>query len=465
MSQTVFDKILHNVLILEPQSRQAGCLLEVLAGRGVRGTVAGDIQQVRRILEQYQWRAVFLSSEFESADGRGNWSEVFYLVKGRFPEVPVVLLGREDCAAAAADAIRRGCVEYLVKPASQRSVNEILDRFVPNHATSVLATVEEDGRPLCPLVGQSAAMRRVVELAERIAPTSIPVLITGASGTGKELIAQLIHNRSRRSKGPFIKVNCAALSETLLESELFGHEKGAFTGALSSHCGRFERADGGTLLLDEITETPAAFQSKLLRVLEQMSFERVGGERMINVNVRLISTTNRPIQDEVCQGRFRADLYYRLAGVCLELPDLCRRREDIAELVWLFVNQFALETGRKVTAIDRQTLRLFEQYYWPGNIRQLRNVVRTALVLGSGQTLSVMELGHLVEELCAGPQDAANPSGQSLAEIERWAIKETLGRTDGNQSRAARVLGISDRTLREKIRRYRQEDLTQVACI
>jgi len=325
--------------------------------------------------------------------------------------------------------------------------------------------VEEDGRSLCPLVGQSAAMRRVVELAERIAPTSMPVLITGASGTGKELIAQLIHNHSRRSKGPFIKVNCAALSETLLESELFGHEKGAFTGALSSHCGRFERADGGTLLLDEITETPAAFQSKLLRVLEQMSFERVGGERMINVNVRLISTTNRPIQDEVCQGRFRADLYYRLAGVCLELPDLCRRREDIAELVWLFVNQFALETGRKVTAIDCQTLRLFEQYYWPGNIRQLRNVVRTALVLGSGQTLSVMELGHLVEELCAGPQDAANPSGQSLAEIERWAIKETLGRTDGNQSRAARVLGISDRTLREKIRRYRQEDLTQVACI
>jgi transcriptional regulator with GAF, ATPase, and Fis domain len=282
--------------------------------------------------------------------------------------------------------------------------------------------------------------------------------------------------------GPFVHVNCAALSDTLLESELFGHEKGAFTGAYAQRKGRFEMAHSGTLLLDEITETPPRFQAKLLRILEQQEFERVGGNENIKINVRVISTTNRDLLHEVQMGRFRADLYYRLSTARIVVPPLRERREDLPELVWHFVNLYARETQRRITRLDPAMMDIFAEYPWPGNVRQLRNVVLTSLILGVGSVLSLADVSWLFDELqplpqhgpspqkanvpTGGPSDQApeQPSGIGgipLADLERHAIIETLRQTSGNQTKAAKVLGISDRTLREKMRRYRRQEVLE----
>ena len=311
------------------------------------------------------------------------------------------------------------------------------------------------------IAGSSENLMEVVALARKVAPTSAPVLITGESGTGKELISCLIHGESDRSSGPYIYVNCAAISESLLESELFGHEKGAFTGAHERRIGRFERADGGTLLLDEISETNPKLQAELLRVLEQQDFERVGGVETVRVNVRIISTSNRNLAQEVTRGRFRKDLYYRLGSVHLFLPPLRERSGDIRDIVRHFVNLYAPETNRRITTFDEKMMELFHRYDWPGNVRQLRNVVRGALILGEGTRLSLDGVPSLVDEL-EPDQEPENPT-LHLREIERRTILEALRRTQRNQVKAASLLGISDRTLREKLRRYKNAGQLQTA--
>jgi len=295
-----------------------------------------------------------------------------------------------------------------------------------------------------------------------------------------------VHHKSKRAQGPYIRVNCAALSDTLLESELFGHEKGAFTGAYIQRKGRFEMAHGGTLMLDEISETPLKFQAKLLRVLEQQDFERVGGNENVKVNIRIISTTNKDLLYEVSQGRFRQDLYYRLNAVRLVIPPLRERPEDLPDLIWHFVNLYARQTQRRITKIDPVMMDIFANYSWPGNIRQLRNVVLTSLILGIGSTLSLADVSWLFDELQPLPEIADSSrsenmtdekiipahsrnglgrnsplAGIPLRKIEQQAILDTLRQTAGNQTKAAKVLGISDRTLREKIRRYRQQGALQ----
>ncbi len=289
----------------------------------------------------------------------------------------------------------------------------------------------------------------------------MPVLIAGESGTGKELLSYLIHDSSSRRSGPYVRVNCAALSDSLLESELFGHERGAFTGAYTQRKGRFELAHGGTLLLDEISETCPRLQAELLRVLEQQDFHRVGGMQSVCVNVRIISTTNRDLTAEVEAKRFRRDLYYRLAGLTLKVPPLRERPEDIPVLVWHFVNLYASEVRRRITELDRELLEAMAAQPWPGNVRQLRNVVRTAMVMGEGPCLSIEDLGAMKEDLLA----PAAPAGMSLQldEMERQTILKALERTQRNQVKAARLLGITDRTLREKLRRYREDGL--LACV
>jgi transcriptional regulator with PAS, ATPase and Fis domain len=310
------------------------------------------------------------------------------------------------------------------------------------------------------IVGKSIELARAVTLAKKVAPTSAPVLISGESGTGKELISYLVHANSSRSAGPYVRVNCGALNESLLESELFGHEKGAFTGAYMQRKGKFEQANCGTILLDEITETGPRFQAQLLRILEQQDFERVGGNENVKVNVRVISTTNRDLKQEVSGGRFRADLYYRLSGVRLVMPALRERVEDIPWLVWHFVNLHAHECRRRITSLDPMMLEIFSKYQWPGNVRQLRNVVRTCMVLGSGTVLSMADVSWLLDEIkpvCTVKQDEdeIDDNTVTLEAVEQKAIINTLRKTSGNQTRAAKILGISDRTLREKMKRYR----------
>ena len=293
---------------------------------------------------------------------------------------------------------------FCLSRVSREKIEKLLDTIVPCRPVKTIASAEEGADCVYKIVGTSPSLVQTVRLAQKVAATSAPVLISGESGTGKELISYVVHYGSRRAQGPFVKVNCAALSETLLESELFGHEKGAFTGAYSQRKGRFEEAHGGTLLLDEISETPLRFQAKLLRILEQQDFQRVGGNQNIKVDVRIISTTNKDLSQEVADGQFRQDLYYRLCGVRLVVSPLRQRKEDLPDLVWYFVNLYAGQTHRRITRLDPAMMELFAKYHWPGNIRQLRNVILTSMILGVGETLSLADVSWLFNELQPLPE-------------------------------------------------------------
>jgi len=438
----------HNVLLVEPDGPTTRTVLEALAGRGVRGVAARDLAQAEERFEADDWDLVLCDLSVP-----GGGLEVVRRLKDRDPELPVVLLA-EDCdRETAVRAVREGCADVLSRPVPRQALNALLDRVAPGHEVSVVADADAKAYRI---VGRSPRLGEAVALARKVAPTSVPVLICGESGTGKELFAHLIHRASRRARGPQVRVNCAAVSESLLESELFGHERGAFTGAVSRRKGRFELASGGTLLLDEITETGPRLQAELLRVLEQQDFQRVGGSTPVCVNVRIVSTTNRDLPALVREGRFRPDLYYRLAGVRIHIPALRHRREDLPVLVRHFVNQFAGETQRRITRFDPEMMDLFDGYAWPGNVRQLRNVVRTALILGEGEVLSLAEAPWLVAELSQTATPAQERSLR-LEDVERRTILEALRLTDSHRARAAELLGISDRTLRAKLRRWRQD--------
>jgi DNA-binding NtrC family response regulator len=477
-----------NVLIVEDDPQTARFMLEVLARKGISAQLATHPKAALDALEKSRRDLVFISTGLGNTLDGSNGFELLEAVRAQAPEMPIVMVAglhdnepHPDDASllrlgtqTAVKAIQAGCRDVLLKPLNTETLDNLLDSLIPNHRVATAAAAHEGDRCLYHIIGKSAKLAQTVTLAEKIAPTSVPVLISGESGTGKELVSRLIHHKSRRALGPFVHVNCAALSDTLLESELFGHEKGAFTGAHIRRKGRFERAHGGTLLLDEITETPPQFQAKLLRILEQQEFERVGGDENIRVNVRIISTTNRDLLGEVQMGHFRQDLYYRLSTARIIVPPLRERCDDLSELVWNFVNLYAREAQRQITKLDPAMMRIFSEYPWPGNVRQLRNVVLTSLILGVGTTLSLADVSWLFDELQPRPQHGSNRlasvtttdpasrvGGIPLADLERQAILETLRQTSGNQTKAAKVLGISDRTLREKVRRYRQQECLQ----
>ncbi|MBN2183549.1 MAG: sigma-54-dependent Fis family transcriptional regulator [Sedimentisphaerales bacterium] len=495
-----------NVLIADNDSQTTRFLLEILARKGIRGHIISKKESVIDFINKGSCDLVFagdaIGGQPESSNKGGDGFELVEKIRENSPELPVIMIeqARLECLQnqrqiieRAVRAVRRGCCDFLIKPLEREKVEMLLDTFLPNHGYSTIDSAHDGVRCLYQIVGRSVKLNQTVELAKKISPTSAPVLISGESGTGKELIAYLIHHKSRRTGGTYVRINCAALSDSLLESELFGHEKGAFTGAYARRKGRFEMAHGGTLLLDEITETPIRFQAKLLRVLEQQDFERVGGNESVRVDVRIISTTNRDLQREVEQGRFRRDLYYRLNAVRLTLSPLRERSDDLQDLIWYFVNLYSREVQRHITDIDPAMMEIFSKYHWPGNVRQLRNVVRTSLMLGVGPVLSLADVSWLFDELqplrqqeCKYKEPSCsfslpsfegysqeNPSmeqddefglgGLPLEQVERRAILETLRRTGGNQTKAAKVLGISDRTLRDRIHRYRKEGSLQPA--
>ncbi|MBN1124146.1 MAG: sigma-54-dependent Fis family transcriptional regulator [Sedimentisphaerales bacterium] len=451
------DQVHHDVLIIDRDSTCVRILLEAFAQRAIRGTVAPQVDVAVKYLHEKKFDVVFLNLQTVSENGLRDY-RLLRNIRVEQPETPILVTSDKDCARSAVETLRAGATEFYAKPLDKDLISNILQTLLPGHCIQTAAILPRHDGGIQQIVGSSPQLQETVERACKVAPTSVPVLIHGESGTGKELIAQLIHTQSRRANGPFIKLNCAALSESLLESELFGHEKGAFTGAIGRFQGRFERAHGGTLMLDEITETPLSFQAKLLRVLEEMNFQRVGGSEDININVRIISTTNTNILEFVRQGFFRADLYYRLATIRLPVPPLRNRPQDIPQLIWHFVNRFAQEIRRPITAVDEQMLRTCHNYSWPGNIRQLRNTIRAAMIFGSGQVLSLDETPWLLDELTINEPspETSDLAGVPLKDIERQAILATLETTEGNQAKAAKVLGISGRTLREKIKKYRQ---------
>ncbi|MCE5279986.1 MAG: sigma-54 dependent transcriptional regulator [Planctomycetaceae bacterium] len=444
------DRPCQNVLVAAVQPQTVRTLLAELAAGGIRGMVVREGDKAAALSEQAIWDLVIVESQISG----GPWS-LIDRCRTCYPERPLVMVGPAGDTASAVAAMRAGCWDYLAQPLDAAAAHALIETYLPARAVALAGGGAGEVLPPYQIAGVSGRFLEVVELARRVAPTSVAVLISGESGTGKELLSYLIHRESRRGRGAYIRVNCAALNESLLESELFGHERGAFTGACAQRKGRFERADGGTLLLDEISETGPRLQAELLRVLEQQDFERVGGSENIHVNVRVVSTTNRDLAGDVEAGRFRRDLHYRIAGMHLQVPPLRQRIEDIPVLVWHFVNHFAGEVRRKITDLDPAMLELFCDYHWPGNIRQLRNVVRTALIFGRDNVLSLREADFLADELRRGQGEQVVTL--RLRELERQAVMEALRRTQRNQVKAAELLGISDRTLREKLRKYRAE--------
>ena len=475
-----------NILIIDSDITIAKTVLSLLAKKHIFGTIADTFPKALKHIESSKFDLVIISQNIktttDSKSADKSTAPLLSLITKNYPELPLVMLtetqhlSNQQIIDLTKNSLTSGCSDILNTPLDVKKLESAIDSLLPCHQTNEAFRFDDNSK----IIGRSAKLLQTIYLAERIAPTSAPVLITGESGTGKELISKLIHNKSKRAKGPYITVNCAALNDSLLESELFGHEKGAFTGAHSQRKGRFELASGGTLLLDEITETPLKFQAKLLRILEHQQFERVGGSQQVKINVRIISTSNRNLLELVKQNKFRKDLYYRLSAIRLAIAPLRQRTDDIEDLVWFFVNKYAHETKRNIKKLDTKMMTMFRKFSWPGNIRQLRNVVMTSLALGIGEKLALADVSWLFDELQPLTQQPTSPGfdhvlqhnydtpgqhliGAPLEKIEQNAIIETLKRTNGNQTKAAKVLGISDRTLRGKIKKYKQQGAMQLA--
>ncbi|MDD5327786.1 MAG: sigma-54 dependent transcriptional regulator [Phycisphaerae bacterium] len=388
--------------------------------------------------------------------------EILTHAKKYNPDTEIILITAYATIDTCKEAIRRGAYDYLVKPIDIGQLRTLVEQAGKKISAAVRRRTEvaKAGRgdfEFEGVLGKSAAMQGVFEVLRRIAPTDISVLVEGRSGTGKELLARAIHYNSRRADMPFRPVNCAGLTETLLESELFGHVKGAFTGATTDRKGLFEIADKGTLFLDEIGDMPLNMQAKLLRVIEDGIVSPVGSNKSIVVDVRIISATNQDLTALIEQKKFRQDLYFRIKGVSISLPDLSDRAGDIPDLIRYFIKEAVAETGLKITGITQQAMSILSAYNWPGNIRQLRNSIRTMVVMCDREKLDVADIPpeiYQLRQLTAASAEAGQGSDLTLSEIEKQAIIDTLARTGNNREKTAKILGIGERTLYRKIKEY-----------
>jgi len=388
---------------------------------------------------------------------RLSGEELLKSVTTQFPTMPVIILTGHGTIESAVQAMHDGAYDFLTKPVNLDRLSLLVKRALASRELAMQnqAMQEELERRsgFASIIGRSAEMKQVFEIVRQVAPSRSSVLITGESGSGKEMIAEALHYNSPRKDKPFIKLHCAALTESLLESELFGHEKGAFTGAIARKRGRFELAHLGTLFLDEIGEINQNVQIKLLRVLEEKKFERVGGEETVEVDVRLIAATNRDLKDAIAKGSFREDLYYRLNVVNIHIPPLRERKEDIPLLVAAFLKEFSQENGKQIDGIDAKARLALYNYSWPGNVRQLRNSIESAVVLCKALTITLDDLPPNIRG-DSGTDSLRLPVGASLAEVEKEVIRSTLAREGGNKSRTAEILGIGRKTLHRKIEEY-----------
>ena len=442
------------VLIVEDDRPQADAVHDALQPRGHRCVVVTEPRRALDLLDEGGFDLVVTDLVMHEVDGM----QILREAKQRDPATEVIVITGHGSIETAVAAMREGAYDYITKPLN---LGELRDRVAKalEHRRLVARTEQlsaqlDERFGFEGVIGQSPALRRVVQTCRQIAPTDATVLIEGESGTGKELLAKAIHNNSPRKPRNFVALNCAALSEGILESELFGHEKGAFTGAVSSRKGRFEHADGGTLFLDEVGDMPTPIQIKLLRVLEDGEIIRVGSNESRRVDVRLISASNRDLAGLVEKGAFREDLFFRLKVVRIVLPPLRQRREDIPLLIEHYLPRLAEEHGKPVTAITPDAQAVLSACDWPGNVRELINTLETMVVLAQGETLDVDDIPA---EIRPGEQDGAAADlapGMSLRDAERLLIQRTLDETDGNRQKTAELLGIGERTLYRKIRQY-----------
>ena len=446
------------VLIVEDDSATRTGLAELVQAWGFQTDEAPDGEEAMRKITSF--RPAIIVSDLVMP--RMGGLELLRALQDQLSDLTVILLTAQGTVESAVEAIKEGAYDYLSKPVDPQRLQILLQKAVERQET--LREVRQLRRQLREqgsfgrIIGNSPGIRTVYRVIEQSAPTAASVLISGESGTGKELIAQTIHELSPRAAFPFVAINCAAIPETLLESEIFGHEKGAFTGATDRRTGVFELAHRGTLFLDEIAEMMPATQVKLLRVLQERVFRRLGGRQEIAVDVRVIAATNAVPQDAVANGKLREDLYYRLNVFALELPPLRERREDIPLLVQSFLNEFNRTNNKNIRAVDQEAMYILERYPWPGNIRELRNVIERATILAESEFI---EPKHLPPTLISrGEQSLPTMTlspGTTVDEAERRLIRLTLDHTRNNKTRAAEILGISLKTLHNKLNRMKDD--------
>ena len=444
----------NRILVVDDEASQRDLLHLVLTEEGYSVETASSGEEAVTKVEDRFYNLVVMDMKMGGMGGL----EALKRIKEISSAIQVLIVTAFASVDTAVDAMRSGALNYLTKPIDLEELKVQVDKTMQfSHLMaeneSLKAQVAETFEA-SQIIGNSPRIREIFDTLHMVAPTDATVLILGESGTGKELVADAVHANSPRKKGPLIKVNCAALPETLLESELFGHEKGSFTGAVARREGRFKLADGGTLFLDEIAEMSLLLQAKLLRVIQTRSFERVGGTETITSNVRLIVATNRILEEEVREKRFREDLYYRLNVVPVTLPPLRERREDIPLLAEHFLSEIAERNGKLIRGFSPQAMDLLVRNRWKGNVRELENVVERAVIMTRGDLIQPGDLpGHITDEGEA-PSAGIIP-GRPLSDLEREAILSTLEMTGGNRTETAKLLGISRRTLQYKLKEFK----------
>ncbi len=440
------------ILIVEDEAKMRRLLELNLGEDGFTTFSAGDAESGLKLLRENSIDLVVTDLKLPGMNGL----EFLQAIKHQNAALPVVVMTAFGSVETAVEAMKAGASDYVLKPFSLAEMRMVIHKELDVH------NLREENRSLREALGkryahpnivaQSPKMQEVLATVERVAPTNSTVLLGGETGVGKDLIARAIHQKSRRASGPFIKINSTAIPESLLESELFGYEKGAFTGAAASKPGKFELADKGTLFLDEIGDVPPAIQVKLLRVLQEREFERLGGTRTVKVDVRLVAATNRDLRAALEEGTFREDLYYRLNVVPIDIAPLRERKEDIPGLVHLFISRFSAESDKSVEGITPDAMRILVNYHWPGNVRELQNILERACALAKGTILEASDI-HLDVRPARGVESANHflPEGMTLEQWEDEMIQEALRRADGNKSQAARLLGLSRNALRYRL--------------
>jgi DNA-binding NtrC family response regulator len=441
------------ILIVDDESNARAALNEILREEGYATETAADGFKALGKLDEFSPDVILTDLKMPGLDG------IAFMEKARAaaPGASFVVMTAFGTISSAVQAMKKGAENYLLKPLDPEALGAVVERAMEKarlmQEAQRLRDRLRERNAFSHIVSSDPKMHAVLDLVAQVAPSKAGVLITGESGTGKELIAEAIHAASPRSKASFVRLHCASLSESLLESELFGHERGAFTGAVGRREGRFKQADGGTLLLDEIGEIPPSIQVKLLRFLQEKTFERVGGNETLKVDVRIIAATNRDLASEIQRGAFREDLFYRLNVVKIELPALRDRRGDIPALASFFLRRCAAENGRNIETFADDALRALLDYRWPGNVRELENVVERAVVLCDGARI---ERKHLPPTVAPSDARGGPPRipGSTIAELERYAILTTLEACGGSTSKAATVLGVSPRKIQYKLHEY-----------
>lgn len=446
---------LEKILIVEDDPMMRQFLEDYLRSRRLTCCVAASITQAESFLGSDVFDLVLLDKDLPDGDG----GQLLARVVEQVPRPVAVMITGNDRIDAVVDCVRAGAFDYITKPVSVGQLNVLLTKADEyQRLLRVNAYLSKESTAGHEMLGESSAMIRLRELIRRVARTDATVLICGENGTGKELVAREIFLQSNRSTKPFVKVNCAAISEQLMESEFFGHEKGAFTGATERREGRFEIANGGTILLDEISEIPIALQAKLLRVLQEREFERVGGNKTIRIDVRVVATSNRNLQQSIAEGEFREDLFYRLNVFPIEVPPLRERKKDIPLLARKFLESYCRQYQVRSAGFSSSFMDALLSYNWPGNVRELQNMMERAAILADEHTLIHPELPGSQRSKASRPDKPATEESESscrpLAEVERRCIADALRITGGNRTRAAALLDISIRTLRNKLAEY-----------